>query len=124
MICSSCSGSRENNGVEGSPCYSCKGTGIRKDPLFHKEQKCNTCKGFGNLVKDACKTCHGRGLLAESLEKDIHITRFVKNQEELIFKHEGNQSIYKLQNGKHGDLKVKIIIVPNPFLTRKGNNVF
>ena len=57
VICTSCNGSRNVDGEKGSLCYSCNGTGIRKDPLFHKESKCNTCKGFGYLVKDACKTC-------------------------------------------------------------------
>ena len=54
VICSTCNGSREKKDSKGSNCYSCKGTGIRKDPLFHKEARCNTCRGFGSLVKDAC----------------------------------------------------------------------
>jgi DnaJ-class molecular chaperone len=28
------------------------------------------------------------------------------------------------QKGKHGDLHVKILIKPNPFLSRVGNNIF
>ena len=61
-------------------------------------------------MKDACRSCHGQGLITYQEEKQIHISRFVKDQEELQFKYEGNQSIYKLQNGKHGDLIVKIKI--------------
>lgn len=38
-LCQSCDGSRESEGPsgKGSTCYACKGSGIRKDPLFHKE---------------------------------------------------------------------------------------
>lgn len=50
MICSVCKGSKEQPGTSSSECYSCKGLGVKKDPLFHKESKCNTCKGHGKLV--------------------------------------------------------------------------
>ena len=41
--CKQCKGTREASGVRGPDCYSCKGTGIRKDPLFKREQICKTC---------------------------------------------------------------------------------
>jgi molecular chaperone DnaJ len=57
--CSFCKGTREKSGNESdSPvCYSCKGTGIKKDPLFHKEVRCNTCKGIGSLIHSPCQQC-------------------------------------------------------------------
>ena len=41
--CKSCTGTKEAQGSKSSVCYSCKGEGVKKDPLFHKESKCNTC---------------------------------------------------------------------------------
>ena len=32
--CSDCNGTREAGGDQGSICYSCKGAGVRLDPLF------------------------------------------------------------------------------------------
>jgi DnaJ-class molecular chaperone len=43
VICSSCDGSREEKGSQSSKCYSCGGTGMKEDALFHKQTKCNTC---------------------------------------------------------------------------------
>ena len=50
MLCSVCKGTKEQPGSKSNACYSCKGLGIKKDPLFHKESKCNTCQGHGKLV--------------------------------------------------------------------------
>jgi molecular chaperone DnaJ len=55
--CRSCKGAKEEAGSKSSQCYSCKGEGIKKDPLFQKETKCNTCHGHGYLVVNPCKTC-------------------------------------------------------------------
>jgi len=90
VACPGCEGSRNVGGESGSNCYSCKGTGIREDPLFHKESRCNTCKGFGFLVKDACQTCKGQGILEVEITKNIDIRPFVQDQETLLFKHEGH----------------------------------
>jgi len=35
--CSSCHGTKEAEGSKPLACYSCKGEGVKKDPLFHKE---------------------------------------------------------------------------------------
>lgn len=32
--CNSCKGTKEQNGSKSSVCYSCKGEGVKKDPLF------------------------------------------------------------------------------------------
>ena len=53
--CISCKGTKEQNGSKSSVCYSCKGEGVKKDPLFQRESKCNTCGGHGTLVVNPCK---------------------------------------------------------------------
>jgi len=53
--CGSCSGTKEQTGSKSSQCYSCKGEGVKKDPLFKRESKCNTCGGHGFLVVNPCK---------------------------------------------------------------------
>jgi len=124
VACPGCEGSRNVGGESGSNCYSCKGTGIREDPLFHKESRCNTCKGFGFLVKDACQTCKGQGILEVEITKNIDIRPFVQDQETLLFKHEGHQTIYKNHNAVNGDLSVKVNLVQSPVLQRQDDNVF
>lgn len=55
--CPACKGSRERAGSESLACYSCKGEGVKEDALFHKQVKCNTCKGYGKLIKNECGSC-------------------------------------------------------------------
>ena len=52
--CTSFNGTKEAPGSMRSKCFSCLGAGIKKDPLFHKESKCNTCDGHGFMVKNPC----------------------------------------------------------------------
>ena len=59
VLCTSCNGTRERTGSASMPCYSCKGEGVKKDALFGKETRCNTCKGHGKLVKSECVECKG-----------------------------------------------------------------
>ena len=77
--CGSCNGTRENPGSKSSQCYSCKGEGVKKDPLFHKESKCNTCSGHGYLIVNPCKTCSGTGLIEKSVEKFVKVPRFTEH---------------------------------------------
>lgn len=42
----------------------------------------------------------------------------------MLFKHEGNQTIYSNQNGVSGDLIVKVNIVKSDKIERDGDNVF
>ena len=67
VICPSCNGTRERAGSTSLPCYSCKGTGVKKDALFNKETKCNTCKGHGKLVQNKCHECAGEGLVTKTV---------------------------------------------------------
>lgn len=91
--------------------------------MFKKERKCNTCNGFGALVRNPCGTCSGQGFVSSESKKQIHIQRFIENNEELQYKFEGHQSIYKKQKGEHGDLKIKIQINESPKLNRDGVDV-
>lgn len=59
VLCIACKGTRERTGSISLPCYSCKGEGMKKDALFNKETKCNTCKGHGKLVQSECPACKG-----------------------------------------------------------------
>jgi molecular chaperone DnaJ len=125
VSCPKCQGSREQEAGESSPvCYSCKGSGVRKDPLFRKESKCNTCKGFGSLVRSPCKACQGEGLVDAATQKTLKLAQFIEDGEQLHFKGEGHQSVYA--QGAHGNLEVTVHVSEqggSRRLKRKGLNV-
>ena len=76
VLCHTCNGTRERPGSQSTTCYSCKGEGIKEDPLFHRKTRCNTCKGHGKLVVNECNTCKGKGLVSKEELVKIHIDRF------------------------------------------------
>ena len=120
--CKSCKGTRENSGSKSSQCYSCKGEGIKKDPLFHKESKCNTCTGHGYLVVNPCKTCAGTGLTQERVEKAIKVSRFTDHDTTVQLEHEGNQSNY-VGKGEDGHLVIRFNVETDTTIRREGDNI-
>mgnify|MGYP002174558718 CR=1 FL=1 len=62
VICPSCDGKR---GKIEKTCRGCKGTGIKKDPLFKKESKCISCSGYGDIISKNCTPCKGLGLIEQ-----------------------------------------------------------
>jgi len=107
ILCGSCDGTREQPGSKSNICYSCQGKGVKKDPLFQKESRCNTCKGHGSLIQSACTTCAGTGLKSESTSHEFDIPRYVKDQEVLSFKDEGHMTLNK-EKGVNGSLEVLV----------------
>ena len=79
VICGSCEGTREQAGSQSTPCYSCKGEGVKEDALFHNKTMCNTCKGHGSLVQNKCRSCKGQGLITKHETVSVHVDRFVED---------------------------------------------
>ena len=123
--CGSCHGTRESDSGSGSPCYSCKGVGIKKDPLFHKESRCNTCDGFGSLIKNPCSTCNGTGHVTETASKEIKFDRFIQDGQHFVYQGEGDQSLYRRLNGKDGDLDIEIRVASQgSHIRRDGQDIY
>eukprot|EP00347_Sterkiella_histriomuscorum_P012009 403370241 len=120
--CPWCKGTREDSGSKSSICYSCKGEGVKKDPLFHQQQECNTCHGHGHLIKNPCKKCHGIGLLKETITKNVQIPKFTENNKVLEFDQEGNDTIFN-EKGRSGHLRIKVIVQEDPNMRRDGNDI-
>ena len=52
--------------IDNSPvCFACKGKGIKVDPLFKREKRCNTCKGTGYNIKNECSMCKNTGMVTK-----------------------------------------------------------
>ena len=76
VLCSICNGTRERSDSKSMNCYSCKGEGIKEDALFHRQTKCNTCKGHGKLIKSECTSCKGQGLSLKDESIVVQVDRF------------------------------------------------
>ena len=79
VLCSSCNGTRERAGSLSLPCYSCKGEGLKVDGLFHKQTRCNTCKGHGKLIQSECQSCKGAGLEEKLATVKVKFEQFTQD---------------------------------------------
>jgi molecular chaperone DnaJ len=120
--CRTCKGTKEAQGSKSSQCYSCKGEGVKSDPLFKKETKCNTCGGHGTLIVNPCKPCKGQGVVEETAEKLIKIAKFTENDSTLQFEHEGHHSLF-LEKGEDGHLIIKVTVERDSQMRRDGLNI-
>mmetsp|Transcript_8275 Transcript_8275/g.7680 ORF Transcript_8275/g.7680 Transcript_8275/m.7680 type:complete len:219 (-) Transcript_8275:36-692(-) len=123
VLCGSCKGSKEQPGSSSSNCYSCKGSGIKKDPLFQTESKCNTCQGHGKLIKNPCKTCSGQGLVPTKAIEKVEIPKFTENNSQIKREHEGHHSYYSAEEFNSGHLLLDIKVDKDPMIKREGLNI-
>ena len=121
-ICGSCNGTREKEGSQSMTCYSCGGTGVKEDPLFHKETKCNTCKGHGKLVQNKCSNCKGTGLVMKEETIELSIDRYTGDGDVLEMPLQGHRTLYPAR-GKNGTLKVVVMVNAELSRWRNGLNV-
>ena len=122
-ICSSCNGTREEKGSHSLVCYSCKGEGTKRDAIFNKEVRCNTCKGHGKLVQKPCKTCDGTGLVMSHDKIEITIERFTQDGECIEMPLQGHRTLFG-DKGKNGSLFATVRIVEEIDRWRDGADVF
>ena len=100
--CEACDGTRAQKGTEIEPWYSCNSTGIKKDHLFGRESKCNTCQGHGKIPKTPCKTCNGTGLTESEHKMAINIPPMTLDNDYLTVQSQGHESSFV--DGEPGDL--------------------
>ena len=122
VICTSCNGSREKAGSTSSTCYSCQGEGVKEDSLFHKKTRCNTCKGQGKLVNNACPDCKGKGLQLKPEKIRISIDRFIQDGQTINLDQRGHQTLYP-EKGLNGSLFVIVRVREEIDRWRSGNDV-
>jgi len=118
--CDPCHGS----GGDKTICQECGGSGhvVRQmgSGMFIQmvSMICNTCRGSGNIIKNACHVCNGTGDKDEIKTIDIKLPvgiddgQFVKVQGSGDFK-----------NGVYGDLVVRIQITPEDGFEKFSNNL-
>lgn len=108
--CRACKGTRERAGSESLVCYSCKGEGVKEDALFHKQVRCNTCKGHGKLIKNECGSCQGSGLSLETAIISVPISRFSKDGDQLELDLQGHRTLQP-SKGKNGTFIATVRVV-------------
>lgn len=118
--CSTCHGSGADRL---DICKKCGGTGrIQSSRGFVRvNQTCPNCRGTGKTASSVCKSCSGEGrtLITETVKAKIPAG--VDNGSTVKVKGYGNAG---RGGASYGDLILEISVIPHPFFTRKGDDIY
>lgn len=123
--CKTCTGSGAKVGTKMETCKKCNGKGKIQDikrTIFGAMQSikvCDDCHGKGEVPKEKCHDCHGKGILNTKEDIKISVPAGINNGEVLRMTGMGEA----VQNGKSGDLYIKIIVKQDKIWNREGNNL-
>uniref|UniRef100_A0A0N4Z4M4 DnaJ subfamily A member 2 n=1 Tax=Parastrongyloides trichosuri TaxID=131310 RepID=A0A0N4Z4M4_PARTI len=128
VICQSCKGCGGANGVKPQNCGKCHGRGVfmmtrRVGPgmITSQQVRCDECRGEGEVLaeKDKCRTCSGEKIIDETKILTVDIMPGVKNNQEFIFKGEGDQC----PGVETGNVKIIVEIEKHNEFERRGRDL-
>lgn len=123
--CDTCEGTGAKKGSGMQSCANCNGKGQVRETRntffgnFATVRTCPTCKGRGEVPKEACAVCHGEGVMKKQEEVHAVIPAGVENGEMIRMPGKGEA----MPGGPAGDLYVKIHVKADKLYTREGNNL-
>jgi molecular chaperone DnaJ len=86
---------------------------------FAQERECSTCHGAGKIPEEKCVTCKGAGVLRKEEQITIRVPAGIQHGEQVRLTGAGEA----MQNGKAGDLYVRIRVTPHKLFQREGYNL-
>lgn len=123
--CDTCNGSGAKPGAKMKECATCKGRGRTQETVrtilgtFAQERECATCHGSGKVPEEKCSVCKGAGVARKDQEITIRVPAGIQNGEQVRLTGAGEA----IQNGKAGDLYVRIHVAPHKVFKREGANL-
>ena len=95
---------------------------MKEDALFHKQTRCNTCKGHGKLVQSACPACDGNGFESREETVQVFVSRFSTDGDRIELPLRGHMTLFP-ESGKNGTLIARVRIREEVERWREGINV-
>ncbi|MBI5401143.1 MAG: molecular chaperone DnaJ [Candidatus Yonathbacteria bacterium] len=123
--CDTCHGSGSKPGAKMKECAHCKGKGRTHENVrtilgtFVQERECATCHGTGKVPEEKCAVCKGAGVVRKEEQITIRVPAGIQNGEQVRLAGAGEA----IQNGKAGDLYVRIHVAPHKVFHREGYNL-
>lgn len=126
VICSHCHGTGGRLGKT-KQCPICQGRGMVTQNVnmmgfqMQMQQPCNKCGGKGIIFSEVCPHCKGKQVIKETKAIKVVIEKGMRDNEEIIFPRESEQSPDTIP----GDLIVTLKQKKHTFFTkREGNNLY
>jgi molecular chaperone DnaJ len=103
-------------------CPDCAGAGSRRWARGHMvfAKPCETCNGIGQLVSTGCRACGGSGVHARSELVTLHLPPGIEDGARIAVPGRGHAGA---RGGPAGDLYVRLVVAPHPFLKREGRDL-
>lgn len=123
--CDACHGSGAKPGVKMKECSNCKGRGRTQESVrtilgtFAQERECAACHGSGKVPEEKCTACKGAGVVRKEQEITIRVPAGIQNGEQVRLAGAGEA----IQNGKAGDLYVRMHVASHKVFKREGSNL-
>ncbi|HAS84762.1 MAG TPA: molecular chaperone DnaJ [Candidatus Yonathbacteria bacterium] len=123
--CDTCHGSGAKPGAKMKECAHCKGKGRTQETVrtilgtFAQERECATCNGSGKVPEEKCAVCKGAGVARKEEQITIRVPAGIQNGEQVRLAGAGEAT----QNGKAGDLYVRIHVGQHKIFHREGHNL-
>ncbi len=124
--CNTCGSSGVAAGSSKTTCPQCKGHGqvrtLSRTFLGTVQQvsTCNSCRGTGEIIADACKTCRGEGRVKGSSEVSINIPAGVASGNYMTIDGMGNAAP---NGGESGDLIAVFEEIEHEHFERHGDHI-
>lgn len=121
--CSDCNGTGSADGKK-SVCPICHGEGVVTDTINKGNFRvtcphiCPKCNGRGKVIDAPCSKCNGTGFVSVNKSLDINFPKGCYNGMRMRVVGEGNSDI-----DGNGNLYIDIIVKPDEYFERKGNDV-
>lgn len=126
VSCDACNGSGAKDSNSYKTCPTCNGSGYTTQTVntffgqTQTTQPCPTCHGEGRIITEKCPVCNGEGVKKAEEVIEIRIPAGVGEGMQLSVSGKGNAARH---GGVNGDLLVLIEEIPDPLLTRDGNDL-
>ena len=123
--CDTCHGSGAKPGAKMKECAHCKGKGRTQETVrtilgtFAQERECATCHGSGKVPEEKCAVCKGAGVARKEEQITIRVPAGIQNGEQVRLAGAGEA----IQNGKAGDLYVRVHVASHKVFHREGHNL-
>lgn len=127
VICGLCKGIGGKAGAVVS-CKDCHGQGIKVSyqqmgPHMTRQfqSRCPTCHGQGETIndKDKCSKCKGKKVVNETKILEVHIDKGMRDQQNIVFKGEGDQQ----PDIQPGDVMIVLQQKPHDIFVRNGDDL-
>ena len=125
--CKTCAGSGAKPGTQPITCTECQGSGQKQQTRTEKAMRfvtitsCARCFGRGTFIEAPCLSCHGSGLEFVPHQIRVQIPAGIDDGMMLRLVGQGQAAP---PAGEPGNLLVRVLVKPHPFLKREGDDLY